>query len=122
VTAGHTVYSTNGSGFVLTGRLSFGGRTFSGTASGGASWSCCDGSVEPPVHLHGSSAAGDLDASCLDAVGTYDATPTAGYLLCTGHVGNGPTSTTRLVVALPVAREGSTQHGYSYSYSGVFAG
>jgi hypothetical protein len=122
VTAAHSSYSINDSSFVLTGRISFGGRTFSGTASGGASWFCCDGTTEPPVQLHGSSSAGDLDASCIDAVGMYDATPTAGYLLCTGHVGNGPTSTTRLVVVLPIAREDPTQHGYSYSYSGVFAG
>ena len=122
VTAAHYSHSTYGSGFTLTGRISFGDRTFQGTASGYASWYCCDGSSEPPFVLHGTSAAGDLDATCLDRVGLWDATPTAGYLQCTGRVGDGPTRTTRLVVVLPVAKEESTQHGAAYSYSGVFAG
>jgi hypothetical protein len=114
-------YSTSSVSFVLTGSISFGNRTFKGTASGGASWFY--GSSEPPFQLHGSAPDGDLDAICLDRAGMYDATPTAGYLQCTGHVGDGATTTTRLVVALPEASGGPGQyHGYAYDYSGVFAG
>jgi hypothetical protein len=116
------IYSTYSYGYSLTGSVSFGNRTFDGTASGGYGVYCCDGSVPEPFALHGSSPDGDLDATCTDHVGLYMGTPTAGYLQCTGHIGDGGTTTTRLVIALPVAQENPTQHGSSYGYSGAFAG
>ncbi|HUR50955.1 MAG TPA: hypothetical protein VMZ11_02410 [Mycobacteriales bacterium] len=123
VEASYSVYSTSAVGVSLTGDVSFGNRTFHGTAGGSADWYCCDGSTEPLIPLHGSSPDGDLDATCVDGLGMSDATPTAGTLVCTGHIGDGAVTTTRLVVALPIASGGSAPyHGYSYHYSGVYAG
>ena len=123
VVAEHSDSSVESTSFALTGSISFGNRTCQGTASGGVFWYCCGEGIEPPIPLHGSSPDGDLDATCVDDVDLYMDDPGAGYLVCTGHIGDGTTATTRLVIALPITSGATDPHqGTNYGYSGVFAG
>lgn len=95
---------------------------FTGTAEGGTG-----PYFYPPVTtftLHGSSAHGDLDATC-----HYPSTTTAlgqvpgSKITCTGAIGGGPTGSTTLALAygLPYVSDPGT-HGGTYVYDGVFAG
>jgi hypothetical protein len=106
-------------GFALTGSISFGSRTFQGTARASVDFNCWE-DPEPPLELTGTSPDGDLYAVCIDKVYLYPDQATAGTLNCTGHIGDGPTKLTRIAVALPDVEYGL--HGQSYSYSGYFAG
>lgn len=91
----------------LTGHLHFGGHTFTGTATS-------LNAVGAPHTLHGTSPAGDLDATCTDFG------PAA--LKCVGSIGTGPTGHTNLALVLGPYSQDSVPKGTSSHAEGVFAG
>lgn len=108
----------------LVGDIALGGQVFHGDASGSYSAGPC-GIVPPTFTLTGTSPSGDLAATCLTP-NDAQSIPGTESLSCTGHVGTGPTGSTKLVLAEPII-DLTNPLGTSASYivthtSGVFVG
>jgi hypothetical protein len=112
-------YTSDSVSFLFSGTISFGDRTFTGTAGGGRLVG------EPTFTMNGQSPDGNVvTATCRDedAIDLGLDAPTAAVLTCTGSVAGGPVRTTVLDVVLPQHDPSVPYHGQGVTYDGTYVG
>jgi hypothetical protein len=127
VTGPNFVQNNNSIGFEYSGQLTFGGRTFHGSAIGGTVVSALGPTIDiPPFVLTGTSSTDTLSATCSGKwAGTRDElSPLTGaalaFLTCDGSVNGGPPAQTTLLSVYRLTFIDA--HNNQYSYDGAFAG